>query len=989
MKSTRCTAGLLVALALASCEKSRSQTDTVTTSDAKDRTTWLRTYDFDAAAFQKPALEFGPFTRWWWPGNDVTRPELQREVKLLADNGFGGVEIQPFTRGLNLKADSAEQNRVNSWDTPAYYANLKAVLDQAQQSGLTVDLNGGSGWPTGGPHIKPEDNILNLRASAVTVKGGALVQIAVPAVNMAHRQVAMGGIAVQYAPISPALAKLQAVVAAKIVQETAGEPVRLDPKTTVDISRNVSNGQLRWQAPPGQWKVMAFWAFPAGEQPVLIAKKDRGLVVDPFDSTKLTANYDYLFGQRTGLAPYYGKPLRALFNDSYEYQVDRHYMRDFRAFFKQQRGYDITSWLPANMVAGYNNHSESTMLPNQKPDYTFSGEDWRLQYDYDLTVSDALQAQFFNSSRKWLESRGMLHRTQAYGLHMDVIAASGNASIPETEQLFSEGSEGFLKVVTSGAHLYNRPITTAETAVYRYRAEMTTPQKLKISVDKAFAAGVNQVIYHGTSYRYRTPDFGPQGWNAWDSPFTPNVTYSSNINEQDSFWPAMKGLNQYIGRTQYALRAGKPHTDVLVYFPFLGLESREHMSNPEELLINGYFKGVEPENVATKAEAPGRLPAEATRWFQQVWPTLNQLEAAGVTWEFVNDLSIQAARLQGGQLTIRGNTYQGLILPYEPYIQLASAQKINELSKAGAKLLVVGDVPAKQPSFRDYAANDRKTQQLLTEAVQQANSQQLPSGAGLSAWMGQLAQPVKFNGTYRFTRQLEREMADGSRLHFIWNKSDKWQTIALTLEGKYRNAYWLDAEMGLVSKARPAALSYTLPPYGAVILYAATNELPGNVLATPAPTAYGATDVATIAKWDIKAGAASLTNVPLFDWRTKEPFKYLADEGRYSATITVSKAAGRRYFLDLGTVYFTAEVLVNGQPAGKRVYAPYQLDVTSLLKSGPNQVEVRVLPAPRNHAIGEARQGALHYAQYQALEHTLLPAGLLGPVVLKASPAVR
>jgi hypothetical protein len=32
---------------------------------------------------------------------------------------------------------------------------------------------------------------------------------------------------------------------------------------------------------------------------------------------------------------------------------------------------------------------------------------------------------------------------------MDILEASGNASIPETEQLYSEGSEEFLKLVTN------------------------------------------------------------------------------------------------------------------------------------------------------------------------------------------------------------------------------------------------------------------------------------------------------------------------------------------------------------------------------------------------------------------------------------------------------------------------------------------------------------------------------------------------------------
>ena len=57
---------------------------------------WFPKYDFNPAVFQKPPQEFGPFARWWWPGNNVDTTELRREINLFADNDFGGVEIQPL-----------------------------------------------------------------------------------------------------------------------------------------------------------------------------------------------------------------------------------------------------------------------------------------------------------------------------------------------------------------------------------------------------------------------------------------------------------------------------------------------------------------------------------------------------------------------------------------------------------------------------------------------------------------------------------------------------------------------------------------------------------------------------------------------------------------------------------------------------------------------------------------------------------------------------
>ena len=67
---------------------------------------------FDPGQFQHPGKEFGPWTRWWWPGNDVDKEELKREIRLFAEQMFSGVEIQPFTMGLDPKAPAEESRRV-------------------------------------------------------------------------------------------------------------------------------------------------------------------------------------------------------------------------------------------------------------------------------------------------------------------------------------------------------------------------------------------------------------------------------------------------------------------------------------------------------------------------------------------------------------------------------------------------------------------------------------------------------------------------------------------------------------------------------------------------------------------------------------------------------------------------------------------------------------------------------------------------------------
>lgn len=117
-----------------------------TLAEINSKNDWLETKDFDAARFNAPPLKFGAFTRWWWPGNDVEKEELKRELNAFADIGIAGVEIQPFIRGLNPNMTDSIKERVYGWDSPSFYENIQTVAKHARERGLIVDLNAGSGW---------------------------------------------------------------------------------------------------------------------------------------------------------------------------------------------------------------------------------------------------------------------------------------------------------------------------------------------------------------------------------------------------------------------------------------------------------------------------------------------------------------------------------------------------------------------------------------------------------------------------------------------------------------------------------------------------------------------------------------------------------------------------------------------------------------------------------------------------------------------------
>lgn len=96
--------------------------------------------------------------------------------------------------------------------------------------------------------------------------------------------------------------------------------------------------------------------------------------------------------------------------------------------------------------------------------------------------------------------------------------------------------------------------------------------------------------------------------------------------------------------------------------------------------------------------------------------------------------------------------------------------------------------------------------------------------------------------------------------------------------------------------------------------------------------------------WEIAGGDFNTPGL----WR-ELGLPFYSQKVAYSQNFVVSKADAKAFVLQLnqwkGSV---AEVLVNGQPAGLIAWQPYELDVTSLLKDGDNEIMVKVVGSLKN-----------------------------------------
>jgi hypothetical protein len=121
---------------------------------------------------------------------------------------------------------------------------------------------------------------------------------------------------------------------------------------------------------------------------------------------------------------------------------------------------------------------------------------------------------------------------------------------------------------------------------------------------------------------------------------------------------------------------------------------------------------------------------------------------------------------------------------------------------------------------------------------------------------------------------------------------------------------------------------------------------------------------------------ASDREQPLGSWADAWP-EY-SGTGTYVKNIYIPAewlGGGRRIFLDLGKVRHIAEVSVNGQSAGVRLWRFYGFDITPHVKAGSNELSVAVTNTLVNRYFGMGWRGKS--------ENRV--SGLLGPVVVAAA----
>jgi hypothetical protein len=967
--------------------------------------------------FANPPAAARPMIRWWWPGGDVTDEEIARELRIIKDAGLGGVEIQSFKDGLNPAPTADVARRVDSFLTPEWFQHIKFAVEEGGRLGLDVDLTFGSGWPFGGPYIPLHLASQKLIEHDIAIIGPSVYSARYPGAPLGAGERLVAVVAAQGTLPVRGKRKLQEFSDAPPIDSvlTSGE---VNHASAVVLTEKVgADGSLQWNVPAGKWILFSFIQAPTlqtveggagvGTQYVLDHLKREAL--DRHIQAVGEAGKKY-FGDD------FGKSLRAIFCDSLEVTAESMYWTDgFLAEFEKRRGYDLTPYLPLIKRPGESDPGEEYPSLAWFDDAEI-GE--RVRHDYWLTVSDLMIENFYQPLADWAHQNHLKSRIQAHGAPADLLKIYGLADYPETEVLYADGRYDFLKLASSGGHLFGKNTISSESFVWRDHPYETTPEKMKINADELFSAGISRIGYHGFPYEYM--DRPDPGWFPFSSQYELVYTFSSHLNFHNPFWPYLKPLNDYMARVETVAQAGHSVSRVALFSHRL------------------YY--------------PSWMPVD------EDYPLEYALMANGYNFDFINeDTLLHHSTVENRELHTPGSVYPSLVLRDETRIPLALAEKLREFALAGLPIVFAGRIPAEEVSFKDYASNGRRIREIMQELGGAASSVSSSSASlqshGSVGFASEatavpdllrtklgVAPNLRFATPQSSIFFQQYDVGAGS-FFFFRNPNAQAQDFRVTLPADRCVPQLWNTWTGEIAEAPvyreekdAVTLDLHLEAYGSQLIGLAALADQKHIVHTSFPqterTASGVFGIATEAgtyrtnfndekeqvsvvaekdvpvalslgpDWDLnlvgndkdgKEWTEHIHAAPLRDWSLSQNLRYFSGHGHYILDQEIPDSylrPGLDLQLDLGEVHDVAEVWINRKKVDTLLLRPYRLNVAPYLKPGRNHFEVVVTNTLRNRLVGDGAGGDPHFVMYQRRVF-FMPGGLIGPVRLVPEARVK
>lgn len=771
----------------------------------------------------------------------------------------------------------------------------------------------------------------------------------------------------------------------------------------IDISQYVnSEGLLNWNAPAGNWMILRFGETSIGER--MHINFGIGHHVDYLNPDSVRNHFTKgIDPMLKSINPAVRSSITGIFEDSFEMPFNT-WTEAFQKEFKIRRGYDILPWLPVLAGRVVNSQAQSE----------------RFLWDYRRTIAD-LYMTHWETARELCKERGFPYMAQAAGpqtYNFDALSQLGRTDIPMGEFWSGIYQPGVgidqqhrgdwndpvcetIRQAASAAHIYGRPIVACESFTGYSRPFVLDPFDVKAFGDRALCDGLNRFVIHL---------FMTQPLEEIDGKPAIVRLHAIDYNRRTTWFEQSRFWTDYLARCSAMLQAGLPVADVCCY---LG-EGAPAFVSPREYM--------QPQ-----------IPA-------------------GYDYDACNTETLLTARVCSGRICLpSGTSYAVLTLP--PSLQSMTPDvlaHLRKLAKDGA--IILGPKPKYSPSLFDHKNADAKVKSLADElwGISTQSEGEHAFGKGKVIWGKTVAEvlaasnckpaciikgadsvlfvqrhtdegelffisqqankAIHFTASFRVTDPVVPELWDpaaGKREFLaVFNQTEGRIEIPLHLDA--RGSAFIVLRPGMPDKHLLTASHENnrhdfrvINDQGKLKLitsvpgkFKLTNDN-GSVQTVTVPSVPQGIDLS--ADWDLTFEGLDQTikMQKLVSW-TGLP---QADMRDYSGTVTYRKQfnwskSDIRVELDLGSLKNIAEVSLNSKPVGVLWKPPYRLDITSVIKPGDNELEIKVTNLLVNRITADFKlppdKRSLncygHMEQYrpgaESGKDGLLPSGLFGPIII-------
>ena len=877
--------------------------------------------------FLRPDISYAPQAFWFWSGPEEfkTPGHFARMAKEMASQGLnpGYVHARHY------------QSHTPLWLSDDWYSCFQAAVEASEQAGARVTY-------TMGDPCFPDKYLLPDHPEYPRFPVGGSPLPSCPELKSES--------------LSWTVQDVKEGVTAEVPCCFFAVAARLDADKRLLSSTLQLVEPGRWSAPDGgNWRVYAFAKYHEVRQYV-INFLDRRLA-EPWLKLE-NDKYEQLFSH------HFGKTMQGVFFDlegSYGYKMA--WSEDLAKDYLTSKGLDIRLRMP--------------LLVEEDAEGLWAKARW----DWFDVVGRVYVDCLFTPLDQWCRDRGLFMTCHFWeeGLFLQAayvanfMGAQRSYSMPGTDALFRTIHDPrFFKETQSVCEFEGRQFMCEILGIAGWHM---TPADLKRAANSAVAMGLTHLIPHGVNSNRELR----------------KASYPPDFFDWNPYWHHFHLWSDFVRRACHVNDHGRLMADVLLLCP---------MDSVWALIGDSFFDRAEPQpHIDDETSVKFSHSSEITSIDAAYSAAIQSMFSARIDHLVADSHYLEKMEVKGAALAYGTFSFSTLILPPLKLLPLAVARRAVDFAHAGGKVYALGALP---DASAENGIGDPEMKKLM-DALRLAPTF-VSASDGLAPLIAASAPGLVPSVAFEsgaFPLIASRREVNGRCFLWLANNESVGHEFVLRIRGASGEAAVWDCETGKTrsvpseDSAGGSRIALSLARYEAFWLVVD----PSRPALKPTPQLPAAKALNIAGEWQVRVDPADQPNLaqhrlaapdwllrgwerrPLESWLKwgLRPFSGFVD---YASEFELDHVDGSET-LDLGDVRHMAEVWINGEKAGARIWAPFIFPVGKLLRVGNNSIRVRV----GNLILNAVTQYEDYkWSWFGPPDVEALDAGLFGPVTISRSP---